>query len=77
MPETRGSGKKPVGLKVAAPVMDMVRDLVDWLDAPSQTWVWETAIIRWHAVEQARRRQLQAGPDAVNPPAEDVPDDDR
>ena len=66
MPETKGkSGKKPVGLKVAPPVMEMVRDLMEWLDAPSQAWVWEMAIIRWHAVEQARRLPFQ--PDRPNP----------
>lgn len=62
MPEASGGGKQAVGLRVAPPVIDMVRDLVEWLDAPSQAWVWETAIIRWHAVEQARRSQEQELP---------------
>jgi hypothetical protein len=47
--------KEPVGLRMAPATVAMVDDLVQWLDAPSKAWVWETAIARWHAVEEAKR----------------------
>jgi hypothetical protein len=49
--------KKPVGLKIAQPTLDMVEELQQWLNAPSATWVWETAIIRMHTEEAMKRRQ--------------------
>ena len=56
MTEEQDTNKKTVGLRIAPPTLAMVDELVSWLSAPSKTWIWEAAIIRWHAQEQARQR---------------------
>ena len=61
MAGTKDTSKRPVGLRVAPPVLDMVDDLAEWLGAPSKAWVWETAIIRWHTEEKARRDSTSTG----------------
>jgi len=52
---TKDTSKRAVGLRVAPATLAQVEDLRRWLGAPSATWVWEGAIQRWHAIEQARR----------------------
>jgi len=54
MAKLLGESKKPVALRIAPATLRMVDDLMGWVGAPSRTWVWESAIIRWHAQEQAR-----------------------
>lgn len=55
MAGTKPTSKVPVGLRVAPTVVQMVDELQEWIHAPSKAFVWEAAIIRWHAQEQARR----------------------
>ena len=64
MAGTKDTSKQAVGLRIAPPVLEMVEELMDWISAPSKNWVWETAIIRWHAEEKAKREQAAAGSQA-------------
>lgn len=59
MAVTKGQKKKAVTLRVAPAVLSMVDDLTAWVGASSKAWVWESAIIRWHAQEQAKRQAEQ------------------
>jgi hypothetical protein len=60
MAGTKDTSKQALGLRVAPPVLEMVEELMGWVGAPSKNWVWETAIIRWHAEEKAKRGRDQA-----------------
>jgi len=59
MAGTKDTSKRAVGLRVAPATLDQVEDLKRWLGAPSATWIWEGAIQRWHAIEQAKQQAAQ------------------
>jgi len=56
---TKGENKRPVALRIAPATLRMVDDLMEWVGAPSKAWVWESAVIRWHAQEQTRRAEQE------------------